>query len=58
MNFPKWRPPWYAYLNKKLEGSEWIVNTGLIIVIVIALVLLLRGDRLSRTAFFIYLISP
>ena len=58
MNFPKWRPPWYAYLNKKLEGAEWAINVGLLIIIVVSLLLIFRGDRLSRTAWLVYLISP
>lgn len=58
MNFPKWRPPWYAAVNKRLEGTEWLVNTGLIIIIAISLVLIFRGDRLSRTAWLVYLVSP
>ncbi len=58
MNFPKWRPPWYATINKKLEGNEWLINTGLVIIIVISLVLIARGDRLSRAAWLVYLVSP
>ncbi len=57
MNLPNWRPPWYATINKKLEGSEWIVNTGLLVIVAISLVLIVRGDRLSRTAWFVYLVS-
>jgi hypothetical protein len=58
MNLPEWRPPWYAAINKKLEGSEWLVNTGLLVIVVISLVLILRGDRLSRAAWLVYLVSP
>ena len=56
MNIPK--PPWYGAVNKKLEGLEWLVDALLIAIIVISLILLLRGDRLSKTAFLVYLVSP
>jgi len=51
--------PWYKALNDKLEGEpEWVVNVGLLIIVAVSLWLILRGDRLSRTAWFIYLLSP
>jgi hypothetical protein len=53
-----WRPPWYKALNAKLEGKEWLVNALLLSIILISIVLLLRGDRLSRTAWLVYLVSP
>lgn len=53
-----WRPPWYKWANSKLEGSEWLINVLLIFIVAITLFLLLRGDRLSRTAWLIYLVSP
>lgn len=56
MNIPKM--PWYSAVNKKLKGVEWLVNALLIAIIVISVVLLVRGDRLTKTAWFVYLISP
>lgn len=52
------KPPWYGAINRKLEGHEWWINAGLVIIIVISLVLIARGDRLSRAAWLVYLISP
>lgn len=51
-------PPWYKPLNEKLERVEWLVDVTLIIIIVLCIVALLRGDRLQKTAFLVYLISP
>lgn len=56
MNLPQM--PWYKAINDKLEGHEWLINVGLLIIITISLVLILRGDRLSRAAWLVYLVSP
>lgn len=58
MKLPLPSMPWYKALNKKLEGSEWLINAGLLVIVVISLVLILRGDRLSRAAWLVYLVSP
>jgi hypothetical protein len=58
MNLPLPKMPWYAALNAKLEGHEWWINAGLLIIIAISLVLIMRGDRLSRAAWLVYLVSP
>ena len=58
MKLPNWRPPWYAVINTKLEEHEWWINTGLVIIIAISVILILRGDRLSRAAWLVYLIAP
>ena len=50
--------PWYAWLNKKLEGSEWVINPLIIAIVIISAVLLVRGDRVTRTAWLVYLVSP
>jgi hypothetical protein len=51
-------PPWYKPLNQKLEGVEWLVNASLLVIIAICIFLLVRGDRLAKTAFLVYLVSP
>lgn len=56
MNIPK--PPWYDWTNRKLEGSEWLVNLILIGIIAISLLALVRADRVTKTAWAVYLISP
>ena len=58
MTIPKWRPPWYAAINEKLEVHEWWINTGLVIIIAISVILIVRGDRLSRASWLVYLVSP
>lgn len=58
MNLPLPKMPWYKAINDKLEGHEWIINAGLIAIVVITLVLIMRGDRISRAGWLIYLISP
>jgi hypothetical protein len=56
MNIPV--PPWYKPLNEKLAGVEWLADALLIVVIVLCVILLIRGDRIAKTAFVVYLISP
>jgi hypothetical protein len=56
MKFPV--PPWYKPLNDKLGEVEWLVNALLIIIIVLCVIALVRGDRLQKTAFLVYLVSP
>lgn len=56
MIFPQM--PWYKAINDKLEGHEWLINAGLFAIVVISLVLIARGDRLSRAAWLVYLVSP
>ena len=56
MNIPK--PPWYKAIDKKLEGAEWLVNALLIGIIVVSVILLVRGDRVTKTAWLVYLVSP
>jgi hypothetical protein len=56
MKFPI--PPWYKPLNEKLKGAEWLVNATLVVIIALCIILLLRGDRLTKTAFLVYLVSP
>ncbi len=58
MNLPIPNMPWYKALNSRLEGSEWFVNAGIVAVITLSVFLLLRGDRITKTAWFVYLISP
>lgn len=58
MNLPLPTMPWYKALNKRLEGSEWLVNAGIVAVIALSAMLLLRADRVAKTAWFVYLISP
>jgi len=50
--------PWYKSINRKLEGVEWLVDLILIGVIVLSIILVLRGDRITKTAWVVYLISP
>jgi hypothetical protein len=50
--------PWYKAVNKALEGREWIADIGLLVVVGLSVLLLLRGDRLQRMAWFVYLVSP
>ncbi len=56
MSIPK--PPWYKAINDRLEGSEWLVNTLLVIVVVVSIFLLLQKDRVAKTTWLIYLVSP
>lgn len=56
MKIPK--PPWYDYLDKKLEGAEWLVNTILIVVILLCVVMLFSKDRVAKTTVAVFLVSP
>ena len=56
LKFPEM--PWYKSINRKLEGVEWLVDLILIGVIVLSIILVLRGDRITKTAWVVYLISP
>ena len=56
MNMPK--PPWYGTLERKLEGVEWLTDAILIGIICVSVYLLLKGDRVLKTAWAVYLVSP
>lgn len=56
MRIPK--PPWYDYLNKRLEGSDWLVNAILITIIIVSVVMMIRNDRVAKTSWAVYLMSP
>lgn len=56
MQIPK--PPWYGYLNNKLEGSEWLVDALLVGIIVVSAYLLFKGDRVLKLGWLVYLVSP
>lgn len=58
MKLPIPEMPWYKAINKKLEGSEWLVSALLVTIVVLIIILLIRGDRVAKTAFLVYLISP
>ena len=58
MKLPLPTMPWYKAINDKLEGAQWLINVGLVIIIAISVMLILRGDRVSRAAWLVYLISP
>lgn len=56
MNIPSM--PWYARANNLLEGHEWLINASLVALVVLTLILLARGDRVTRAAWLVYLVSP
>lgn len=58
MNLPLPKMPWYKAINDKLEGHEWWINAMLIAIVAISILLIVRGDRLSRAAWLVYLVSP
>jgi hypothetical protein len=51
-------PPWYRILNDKLEGSEWFVDWALLAVIAVTILLLAKGDRVTKSTWLIYLALP
>jgi len=51
-------PPWYKWANRKLEGSEWLVDWALLAVIAITILLLVKGDRVMKTTWLVYLALP
>jgi hypothetical protein len=58
VGLPLPKMPWYKAINDKLEGHEWWINAGLLVIAAISIYLVLRGDRLARAAWLVYLISP
>ncbi len=56
MNLPT--PPWYKPLNEKLKTYEWLVDALLVVVIVVSILALVKGDRIAKTGLLVYLISP
>jgi hypothetical protein len=56
LHIPK--PPWYEPLEKRLAGSEWLVDSLLVIVIILCVLFLLKGDRIAKTTLAVYLFSP
>lgn len=51
-------PPWYKKLNDILLPVQPVVWFGLLLFIGISVYLLVRGDKVQRTAWFVYLVSP
>jgi hypothetical protein len=51
-------PPWYKALNEKLVGSEGLVNAVLLMIIAVSVILFFSKDRVLKTAWLVYLISP
>ena len=56
MKIPK--PPWYSWVDKKLESVEGLTDVVLLGIIVISVFLLIKGDRVAKTAWVVYVISP
>ena len=56
LNIPK--PPWYRAFEKGLEGKDGLVTAALIVIIVITILLILKGDRVQKLVWAAYLISP
>lgn len=52
------QPPWYRWLEAKLEPVQPAVVLLLLLLAGISLVLAVRGPRWARTAWLVYLISP
>lgn len=56
---PLFSMPWYKAVNNKLEGEpEWVVSAALVVIAVISFWLIFHGDRVMRTAWLVYLLSP
>lgn len=51
-------PPWYKKLNEMLLPVQPVVIVGLVLVVLVSVVLLVKGDKVQRTAWFVYLVSP
>lgn len=56
MRIPK--PPWYNWVDKKLASVEGLVDVVLLAIIVISVILLIKGDRVAKTTWVVYVISP
>lgn len=50
--------PWYDALNAKLTPLQPLVILGLAVIVGLSVYFILKGDKVARTAFFVYLISP
>lgn len=51
-------PPWYDSANHKLEGYEWAIDWLLIGVILITVLLLIKGDRVMKSTWLVYVALP
>lgn len=52
------KPPWYGWVEDRLNSVEGLTNTVLILIAVIAILLVIKGDSVQKTAFAVYLVSP
>lgn len=50
--------PWYKKLNNILLPVQPIVIAGLVLVVLVSILAIMKGDKVQRTAWFIYLVSP
>jgi hypothetical protein len=51
-------PPWYKALNEKLSGSAGLVDAILLMIIAVSICLFFSKNRVLKTAWLVYLISP
>lgn len=51
-------PPWYRWIETRLEPYDMLVRLMLVLIIVISIVLLIAPSRTARLLWFIYLASP
>ncbi len=52
------KPPWYGWVERKLNSVEGLTNAVLILIAVICIFLVIKGDSVQKTAFAVYLVSP
>lgn len=56
MKIPK--PPWYGWVDDKLQSVEGLTDVVLLGIIAISIILLFKGDRVTKTSWIVYLVSP
>lgn len=52
------RPPWYRWLEERLEPLQGAVVVLLLLVIGVSVYLIVRGPNWARTVWLVYLLSP
>ncbi len=54
----KHQPPWYRWLEARLEPFQPAVIALLLLVVGLTVLLIFKGPRWARTAWLVYLVMP
>lgn len=50
--------PWYGALKRVVAPTEAVSNAALIIIAIVTLLILIKGDAVVKAAWAVYVVSP